>query len=111
MPIALDAVSVPLELADDGCIRVAGSRVTLDTIVTAFEQGETPESIADQYPGLALEDAYAVVAYYLRNREEVAAYLQERGRKAEAVRRGVESRHSQNGLREQLLARRAAKQS
>ena len=108
MSIGLDAVSVPLEVTEDGPIRVSGTRVTLDTIVAAFEQGETPESIVDQYPGLALDDVYAVVAYYLRNREEVAAYLQERGRKAEAVRRQVESRHSQNGLREQLLARRAA---
>ncbi len=110
MSIALDAVSVPLEFTEGGSIRVAGSRVTLDTIVTAFDQGETPESIVDQYPGLALDDVYAVIAYYLRNRGTVAEYLQERGQKAAAVRRDVESRHSQNGLRERLLARRAAKQ-
>jgi len=72
-------------------------------------QGETPESIVDQYPGLLLDDVYAVVDYYLRNREEVAAYLRERAQKAAAVRREVEARHSQNGLRERLLARRAAK--
>ncbi len=104
MSIVLGAVSVPLEVTDDGPIRVSGTRVTLDTIVAAFEQGETPESIVDQYPGLALDDVYAVVAYYLRNRAEIAAYLQERGHKAEEVRRQVESRHSQNGLRERLLA-------
>jgi uncharacterized protein (DUF433 family) len=96
-------------MAADGCIRVAGSRVTLDTIVAVFDQGETPESIVDQYPGLLLDDVYALVAYYLRNREEVAAYLHERTQKAEAVRREVEARHSQIGLRERLLARRAAK--
>jgi uncharacterized protein (DUF433 family) len=93
-------------MAQDGCIRVAGSRVTLDTIAAAFDQGETPESIIDQYPGLALDDVYAVVTYYLRNREEVAAYLRERAQKADAVRREVEARQSQNGLRERLLARR-----
>ena len=78
MSIVLEALSVPLQMAGDGCIRVAGSRVTLDTIVAAFDQGETPESIVDQYPGLLLDDVYAVVAYYLRNREEVAAYLRDR---------------------------------
>ena len=109
MSIVLDAVSIPLEVSEGGCFRVAGSRVTLDTIVTAFEQGETPESIVDQYPGLALDDVYAVVAYYLRNRESVAQYLRGRAEKAVSVRREVESRHSQNGLRDRLLARRAAK--
>ena len=110
MSMAQTAVSIPLELAEDGLIRVVGSRVTLDTIVAAFEQGETPESIVDQYPGLALDDVYAVITYYLRNREEVAAYLEERRRKAGAVRQEVQARHSQDGLRERLLSRRAAKQ-
>jgi uncharacterized protein (DUF433 family) len=110
MSLATETIHVPLEQSDGGPIRIAGSRVTLDTVVEAFEQGETPETIVDHYPGIALEDVYAVIAYYLRHKEEVGIYLEGRRQRAEEVRRDVLSRNSQEGLREQLLARRAAKQ-
>lgn len=53
--------------------RVGGTRVTLDTLVAAFEQGATTEEIAQQYPSPGLADVYSVIGYYLRRRDEVAA--------------------------------------
>lgn len=41
----------------DGVVRVAGTRVTLDTVVAAFEEGATAEEIAQQYPSLAFARA------------------------------------------------------
>jgi uncharacterized protein (DUF433 family) len=107
MSLVIEADPVPLSIDEDGVARIVGSRVTLDTIVTAFEQGETPESITDQYPGIAVEDVYAVVTYYLRHRSEVETYLAERNRQHEMARRENEKRFSQNGLRQRLLARRS----
>jgi uncharacterized protein (DUF433 family) len=108
MSITLQSEPVPLSSDESGVIRVSGTRVTLDTIIAAHQQGETPEVIADQYPTVALVDIYAAITFYLRHREEIEAYLDQRRRQGEAVRRKHESRFSQEGLREELLARRRA---
>ena len=95
---------VPLRTDPQGVIRIAGTRVRLDTVVYAFETGASPEEIAEDYP-LRLDDVYAVITYYLRPREEVEAYLEERRRHAEAVRRENQERYNHRGLRARLLAR------
>ncbi len=84
-----------------------GTRVTLDTVVVAFAEGATAEEIAQQYPTLALADIYAILSFYLRRREEVDAYLQERNEQRSKVRRENESRFDPNGVRERLMSRRA----
>jgi len=64
-------VTVPLTIGEDGVIRVGKTRVTLDTVVYAFQDGATAEEIASQYPSLDLSDVYLVIAYYLKHRAEV----------------------------------------
>jgi len=59
---------VPIETDADGVIRVGKTRVTLDTLITAFNDGATAEEIAQQYPAVSLADVYAVIAYYLKRR-------------------------------------------
>lgn len=97
---------VPIETDADGVIRVGGTRVTLDTLVTAFEAGATAEEIAQQYPSLSLADIYSVIAYYLRHHSEVRPYLVERQRQASQVRQENERRFDPAGVRDRLLARR-----
>ena len=38
----------------------------------------TPEGIVDSYPSLTTADVYAVLGYYLANRDEVDAYVRQR---------------------------------
>jgi len=95
----------PLREDTDGVWRIAGTRITLDIVVTAFEDGATAEEIAQQCPTLALADVYAVIGYYLRQREQVQAYLQERQQRAEVVRAENEARSGSVGIRARLLAR------
>jgi uncharacterized protein (DUF433 family) len=102
---------VPLTTDADGLIHVGGTRVTLDTIISAFLDGATAEEITQQYPSLDLADVYAVIAYCLRRRGEVEAYLQRRGAEAATIRRQNESRFNPSGVRERLLARRATRVS
>ncbi len=109
MSLVIQADPVPLRTDDHGTVRVAGTRVRLDTIATAFQLGDSPEVIHEQYPTVSLPDVYAVVSYYLRHRAEVDAYVEENRREAEALRREIESRSDVKDLRERLLARRAAK--
>jgi len=82
---------IPLEIDADGVVRVGGTRVTLDTIVAAFDEGATAEEIVQQYPSLLLADVYAVIGYYLRRRPEVEAYLRQRQQQASEVRSQNES--------------------
>jgi uncharacterized protein (DUF433 family) len=96
---------IPLSTAADGSIRIAGTRVTLDTVIDTFLTGASPEEIAQDFPVLQLDDVYAVLTYYLRHREKVDAYLRERRSRAEAMRREIEAHSAQTGLRARLLAR------
>jgi uncharacterized protein (DUF433 family) len=86
MPPVLTADPIPLITSADGVIRVNKTRVTLDTIVTAFLEGATAEEIREQYPSLPLSDIYSVIGYYLRHQAEIDAYLLERQRLATEVR-------------------------
>src|SRR5437879_3106359 len=61
---------------ENGVMRVGASQVMLDSIVAAFEQGYSPETIQQQYPALCLEEVYGCIAYYLANSEAVNGYLQ-----------------------------------
>ena len=97
---------VPIHTDADGVIRVAGTRVTLDTIVGAFDIGATAEEIAQQYSSVSLADVYSVITYYLRHKSEVCTYLKQRGEQAARIREEVERRFPSAGLRERLLARR-----
>ena len=90
----------------NGVLRVSGTRVTLDLVVSAYENGATPEEVVEAYSSLRLADAYAAIAYYLRHRDEVDAYLARRRQLAEQVRRDAEARFPKEGVRERLLARR-----
>ncbi len=58
--------------------RVAGTRVSVDSIVHAFSGGATPEQIVQDYEALTLAQVYGVVHYYLTHRTAVSAYLGDR---------------------------------
>jgi len=98
--------TIPLEADKYGTIRVVGTRVTLESVVNAFELGSTPEQVVHKFPTLKLDDVYAVVTYYLRHRDEVKAYLAENAREADALQAKIEAEFPSNGIRERLLARR-----
>ena len=60
-----------------GAYRIAGSRVSLDSVVYAFLRGESPEGIAESFPALNIEQVYGAIAYYLAHRETIDAYLRD----------------------------------
>jgi uncharacterized protein (DUF433 family) len=107
---SLTAAPPPLRLDEDSVLRVGPTRVRLDTVIFAFNSGCTPEGILDKYPALTLTDIYAVIVYYLWHRELIDAYLEEREKFAEEMKREIEARSPKEGLKERLLARRAARE-
>ncbi len=96
----------PLQWDQAGVIRVGGTRVTLDTVVGAWDDGASAEEIVQRYDALALADVHAVLSYYLRHREDVQAYLDRRRQEAEEVRRENDRRSPPGSFRARLLARR-----
>ena len=101
-PIPAD---LPLVFDEFGVARIKGTRVTLDSVITAFCLGATPEETVLQYPTLDLADVYSVIAHYLRDRETVDSYLSEYEARRAEVRRENEELWSTVGVRERLLAR------
>ena len=110
MTLEVLAEPAPLAADQDGVIRVGGTRVTLATIVTAFHQGTTAETMVQQYPSLTLADVYAVLGYYLRHQVDADAYLAEQQQEADMVRQQNEARFNPTGIRSRLLARRSVQQ-
>ena len=103
--MTLPAVVVPIRTDENGTIRVANTRVTLDVVLARFQQGRTPEQIQEGFPTLNLADIYAVITYYLNNQDEVNAYLHEQHEEAEQLRREIEAKQPQSQqLRAKLLA-------
>jgi hypothetical protein len=55
-----EAVSVPLSMDTTGTVRVHGTRLTLDTVLGAYERGDTPQEIVEGFPDLSLADVHAI---------------------------------------------------
>ena len=109
MSFIVQTEAPPLREDAGGAMRIGDSRVLLELVVRAFQDGATPETIVQRYSTLALADVYAVIGYYLRHRNEIEGYLTRREEKAEDVRRRLETRQGDLGeIRARLLARRQA---
>jgi hypothetical protein len=92
-------------------MRVGGTRVTLDTLISAYWSGMTAEEIVCAYDALTLADVHAVLGYYLQNREAVDLYLADRASDAQTSEIEIEARSSWKSLRSRLLARKEKRES
>lgn len=95
----------PFRWDEAGGIRIGRSRVTLDSLLAAYQNGSTPEEIAVQYSVLHLEEIYAAIAYYLNHRQEIDRYLEERCQKARQQRSEFVREYNLVNLRRRLLDR------
>jgi uncharacterized protein (DUF433 family) len=59
----------------DGVYRIADSRVSLASVVYAWLDGLSPESIKENFPVLTLEEVYGAITFYLANQEKIDKYL------------------------------------
>jgi uncharacterized protein (DUF433 family) len=102
--LALHAEAPPLRVDSGGVVRVGNSRIVLDLVVSQYENGMTPEDMVRAYDTLVLADVYAVIAYYLRHRDEVLTNLNRREEEALSLRTKIEAERPQVS-RQELLAR------
>ena|SRR2546421_12905912 len=106
MSVLADTAQGIITVNEVGVWRVAGTRVSVDSVICSFNQGASPEEIVWQFDTLDLKKVYALINYYLHNREKVDEYLAD-GKKAERkIIRQLDREFPRAGLREKLLARR-----
>jgi len=60
----------------EGGYYVAGSRVSLASVIVAFREGASPETIRQSFPSLSLAQVYGAIAFYLSHPSESETYLQ-----------------------------------
>jgi uncharacterized protein (DUF433 family) len=103
--------TLPLRLTEDGTIRIADSRVSLDTVVHHYKLGATAEQIAQKFPALDLADVYAAITYYLNHQETIEEYLRQQDARGDEVQKKIESdpqyQKKSAELRTRLLARKS----
>lgn len=68
---------VPLKTDPGGAVRVRGTRVLFELVISAFQHGARPEEIVQMYDTLDLADVYLVIAYYLKNQAACDEYIRE----------------------------------
>lgn len=57
-------------------IRIKGHRIGIETVLDEhLRKGRRPEEIVVSYPSLTLDEIYATILYYLRNREAIDRYM------------------------------------
>jgi uncharacterized protein (DUF433 family) len=105
MSLATAVVPSPLRTDETGVIRIGSSRVPLEGIVHAFDAGASAEEIVASYPTLDLGDVYATIAYILKNRGEIDAYLAQCKTEAERVHEEWEAKYPTTELRRRIHQR------
>lgn len=99
----------PLRVDSTGDVRIGNTRVLLDLVVRAFDEGATAEALIERFPSLSLPEVYATFTYCLQHRSEVDAYLRQRDQDASQVQRIVEAAQEDwQAIRGRLMRRRAA---
>jgi uncharacterized protein (DUF433 family) len=77
----------------DGGYWIEGTRISLDSVVYAFLNGDSPENIAQNFPLLSLEQVYGAIAFYLANRELIDAYLKEGEKEFEKLQQSLREKN------------------
>jgi len=92
--MSVAAVVEYVEQTAEGGWRIAGTRVSLDSIVCAYWGGKGPEAIVEEFPTLTAEQTHGAIAFYLRHQSEIDTYL---SRQAAKWREVQESSNLQHG--------------
>ncbi len=61
----------------DGGYWITGTRVSLASVIYAFQRGAPPESIMRSFPLLTLEQVYGAITHYLAHEHEINDYLRQ----------------------------------
>jgi uncharacterized protein (DUF433 family) len=77
----------------DNVYRITGTRVSLDSIVYDYLSGLSPETIADNFDSVSLEQVYGAITFYLSHRDEADKHLISNRAKFDALRKKARKSH------------------
>jgi uncharacterized protein (DUF433 family) len=69
----------------NGGYYVAGTRISLDSVVYSFNDGQSPEAIQEDFPLLKCSQIYGAIAFYLDHKKEIDQYLEDTRREFEGT--------------------------
>jgi uncharacterized protein (DUF433 family) len=90
----------------NGGYYLAGTRISLDSVVYSFNEGQSPDAIQEDFPSLKLAQIYGGIAFYLDHQAEIDKYLEETEREFEA--RGIPMSEANPSLWKRIQKARAA---
>lgn len=73
----------------DGGYYVAGTRISLDSIVQCFNEGLSPEAILGEFETLTLAQVFGAIAFYLENQAAIDAYRMRQEHRFRAMHQAV----------------------
>ena len=112
LPLLPIEVAQYLDIQAPDDIRIKGRRIGVEHIVYAYNEGYSPEQIANKFSGLDLKVIYTLIAYYLHHRPEVDAYIAQLDTETEISRQAWEKERSLASLRiETIIKERRAHQA
>ncbi len=95
-----------LRTDEGGVRRIGQTRVSVDSVIYAFNEGASAEEIVYRFSTLDLIQVYSVISYYLQNRAKVEEYLKTRKKERAELKTEIETKFNPQGIRDRLLARR-----
>ena len=107
MTVSFGTIPKAVRRVTGGTLRVGNSRVSLDSVVYAFNRGEDAAEIQRNFDTLSLADIHTAIAYYLHNKEKVDNYLSKRA--ADFEKRRAENHKENRDLIDKILARKNGK--
>ena len=90
-----------VQAADDVCVK--GRRIGIEHIIYAYNEGYSPEEIANRFAGLELKVIYTLIAWYLHHRTEVDAFIAQLDARSKSARHEWVYQRSPASLRIELL--------
>jgi uncharacterized protein (DUF433 family) len=96
-----------VERNEQGTLRIAGTRVSIASVVHAYWNGDSPEEIAQNFPSLSLEQVHGSLAYYLAHRAEIDNELEQLEEQWNELRSAAQKQNRE--LREKLARARNAR--
>lgn len=100
MALPMTPLPVPITAEPDGTYRVAGTRVLLEAFIWSYlNEAPTAAELSDTWPVVSEQQAHAVLAYYLSNREAVDAYVRDAAKRFDRARNENDRRFPRPELR------------
>ncbi len=71
------------DFEDPEIISIKGHRLGIEHVLEQYLAGYSAEQIAQEFPGLTLEQIHATITYYLHNQANVNSYIEQSRARAE----------------------------